>query len=143
MSVPQLVYASRDEPPFPVDAIVEEEDTYLSMSAGTDFSVNDEHPIRVMTEARTVQEIPPGTIMVRPGRPIKLLAVVHRLSDDPTWREAWVADAIDNLRAEIERRRIHAIGTPLLGTVHGKMSARRSFELMRPLLMRGRVWVFS
>ena len=74
-----------------------------------------------MTAARDAEEIEPGTIVVREG------------------------DPIENLCVEVERRRIHALGTPLLGTVHGKMSRKRSFELLAPLLAEvtglERIWI--
>lgn len=147
MDPPQLVFSARDEPPFPVDALVEEEDSYLSMSVEPVLTLPDEHPLRVMTDAREAKEVEPGTIVVRRRNPLKLLAVVHRLHERPTWREAWVIEAIGNLCVEVERRQIHALGTPLLGTVHGKMNAQRSFELLSPLLTSGtalrRVWVMT
>lgn len=144
-SKPRLVLSPREEPPFPVDAFVEEEDSYLSLSSEPRLELPGEHPVRVMTRAHAAVEIEPGTIVVRPGKPLLLLAIVHRLHENPTWRETWIAEAVRSLRKEVERRRIRALATPLLGTVHGKMNAQRSFELLSSFLIDEvvleRVWI--
>ncbi len=148
MAVPELVFSPPGAPPVTIDALVEEEDSYLSLSAEpvVDFTEKPvEHPVRVMTAARDAEEIEPGTVVVRQGHPLKLLAVIHRLHVSPTWREPWVAQAIENLCIEVERRQIRALGTPLLGTVHGKMSPQKAFELLGPLLADEtglrRIWI--
>ncbi len=148
MAVPELVFSPSGKPPFVVDALVEEEDSYLSLSAEPVVELGetpDEHPVRVMTAARDAEEIEPGTVVIRHGHPLTLLAVIHRLHVSPTWREPWVVRAIENLCIEVERRQIRALGTPLLGTVHGKMSPQKAFELSGPLLAEEtglrRIWI--
>lgn len=145
MPPPKIVYSPPGEPPFPVDAVVAEEDSHLALSTELVLELPGEHPVRVMHAAREAEEVEPGTVVVRRGSPLKLLAVVHRLHVSPTWQEAWVVQAIENLCREVERRQIRALGTPLLGTVHGKLSPRRSFELLGPLLAEEsglrRVWI--
>lgn len=148
MAVPELVFSPPGEPPFAIDALVEEEDSYLSLSAEpvVDFTEAPvEHPVRVMTAAVDAEEIEPGTVAVRRGHPLKLLAVIHRLHVSPTWQEPWVVRAIENLCIEVERRQIRALGTPLLGTVHGKMSPQKAFELSGLLLAEEtglrRIWI--
>lgn len=145
MESPKLVFAPRTDPPFPVDALVEEEDSYLSLSAEPVLEMPGEHPIRVMTAARESGEVEPGTVVVRRDTPLRLLAVVHRLHENPTWRESWIEDAVDNLRAEVERRQLRAIGTPILGTGHGKIERGRALELLRPLWTAplDRVWIIT
>ena len=96
MAVPELVFSPPGEPPFTIDALVEEEDSYLSLSAEpvVDFTEKPvEHPVRVMTAARDAEEVEPGTVVVRQGHPLRLLAVIHRLHVSPTWREPWVVRA--------------------------------------------------
>ncbi len=148
MAVPELVFSPPGEPPFAIDALVEEEDSYLSLSAEpvVDFTETPaEHPVRVMTAAREAEEIEPGTVVVRQGYPLKLLAVIHRLHVSPTWREPWLVRAIENLCIEVGRRQIRALGTPLLGTVHGKLRPQKAFELLAPLLVEEtglrRIWI--
>jgi hypothetical protein len=141
----RLVFAPRDEPPFPVQAIVEEEDTYQSLSAEAVLRLSGEHPLRVLSAAHAAEEATPGDVVVRPGQPLRLLAIVHKLDEDPTWRDAWVETALENVVTECERRRLVSLGLPLLGTVHGKLPLSRALELTRWTLRRAatleRVWV--
>lgn len=143
------VAAPRDDPPFPVEALVEEEDTYLTLSAAAVLEppTDAEHPVRVMTAAHAADEAPPGTLVVRHpvGRSLTFFAVVHKLSERPSWREAWVASALEAIARECSRRELLSLGLPLLGTVHGKLDAARSRALTRRALERvptlERVWL--
>ncbi|MCZ6507473.1 MAG: hypothetical protein O7A04_05425 [Acidobacteria bacterium] len=111
-----------DAHPFPVEAQAVEEDTYLVLSAASELRPSTEHPIRIHTAALEAEPAVPGSIVVRQGCPLELLAVVHDLTQDPTWREEWVSDALVRLLHETERRRIAALGLPVLGSLHGGMS---------------------
>jgi hypothetical protein len=119
----RLVVAPLDEPPFAVDAIALEEDTWLVLSADPEFRPVAEHPIRVHTAVWQAEPAVPGSVVVRQGRPLELLAVVHDLAQDPTWREEWVGQALQRVLREAERRTIAALGLPILGSLHGAMSA--------------------
>lgn len=135
--------APRNEPPFDVEAIVEEEDTYLTLSAEAVLRLPGDSPMRVMTEAHAAREESPGTIVVRSTRPLTLLAVVHKLDEDPTWREEWVVSALDKIATEVERRRLSSVALPLLGTVHGKLAPERALALTRGALSGRRVWLIG
>ena len=124
--------APRNEPPFAVDALVEEEDTYLTLSAEVMLRLPGEHPVRVMTEAHRSREELPGSVVVRSGRPLRLLAIVHKLDEAPSWRETWVASALKEIVDEVDRRALASIGLPLLGTVHGRLPAARSLRRGSP-----------
>ncbi len=60
--------------------------------------------------------------MVRRGTPLRLHAVVHDLSLDPSWREAWIAAALAAVFQEVEVRRLRALSLPPLGSLHGTLS---------------------
>ncbi|MGB6363143.1 MAG: hypothetical protein WBG64_10790, partial [Thermoanaerobaculia bacterium] len=70
----RLVAAPAAQPPFPVDAVVVEEDTYLVLSAETDLRIPGEHPLRVMTAAHELEPELPGSVLVRSGQPLELAA---------------------------------------------------------------------
>jgi hypothetical protein len=146
---PVLVDAPRGSPPFPVAAVVEEDDTYHVLSAAPVVVPVREHPLRVLDAAHGTRPSPPGTVVVREGTPLRLLAVVHSLDRDPSWREAWVVRAWAAVLVEAERRRLHAIATPPLGTIHGTLDRDRSLALLdgaldrvRPIALE-RVWIVS
>jgi hypothetical protein len=130
----QIVVAPSRLRPFEIDAIVCEEDTWLIMSAEPKEIGAPEHPIRLMTALMTAKPEPVGSVLVKGGTPLKFLAVVHDVDQDPTWNEDWIAEALINVFQEAERRKLRAIGLPLLGTRHGKLPVERFPELLRRVL---------
>lgn len=126
----RVVVAPADRPPFEADAVAAEEDTYLVLSAPVDVRPPADHPVRLLTALHGLAPEPPGSVVVREGRPLRLLAVVHDLAREPTWREEWVARALEALLAEAGRRRIRRLALPLLGTRHGRLPPERFLSLL-------------
>ena len=144
-----VVRSPEHRPPFGISAMVAEEDTCLVLSAPTDIIVPPEHPIRVMTEVHAASPLSPGTVVVRSGSPLRFLAVVHDLDEDPTCSEAWVAAALDGVLDETEARGLQAIGLPMIGTLHGTLSPEHFVALLSNSLRRcspnvlRRIWLVS
>jgi O-acetyl-ADP-ribose deacetylase (regulator of RNase III) len=65
-----------------------------------------------------------------------LLAIVHDLNQEPSWREEWVASALEGIFREAESRRLRSIALPFLGTLHGSLKKERFVELLRCALER-------
>ena len=84
-----------------------------------------------MTQAHEAQALSPGAVVVRAGQPLRLLAVVHKLDETPSWREEWVARALDAVFREAGRRGLGALALPVLGGVHGKLDAARFWTLLK------------
>jgi hypothetical protein len=131
-----VVAAPETSPPFKVDAIAYEEDTWLMMSAEPQFAEPPEHPVRLMTDLIQAQPRPPGSVVVRGKSPLQFLAIVHDVNQDPTWREQWVEACLKNIFKESEQRKLQAIGLPLLGTKHGRLEIKRFIFLLRGVLNR-------
>jgi hypothetical protein len=140
--------APREQPPFQIEAMVVEEDTYLVLS--TDPRAGEphpEHPIRVMTSLLEVEPKEPGTLLVRDRVPLELAAIVHDLDEEPSWREEWIVSALDRALAEAERRRLRAIGLEMLGSIHGRLARPRFLQILRQALQRSnprqleRIWL--
>jgi hypothetical protein len=127
---PLITEAPAGAPPFPVAAVVEEDDSYHVLSAKPVFRPVDDNPIRVMADAHDAEPDPPGSVVIRRGTPLRMLAVVHRLDERPTWRERWAARAYRGVLLEAERRGLRAIALPLLATVHGTLGLARSRQLL-------------
>lgn len=146
---PPITVAPAEGQPFPVAAVVVEDDTYHALGSAPGSSPVTEHPLRVLDDAHGAVPARPGSVVVRPGVPLRLLAVVHALDRDPTWTVAWVAEAYAGVFAEVERRRLSSVALPPLGTVHGRLDRGRSLELLsaaldevRPASL-GRVWLVA
>ena len=112
----RLTCAPPDAPPFDVSARVEEEDTFLVLSAPPVLREPKQHPVRTLTEAASVDPIRPGQVRVRGAQ---WLAVVHDLSEAPTSRVEWVDAALAEIWRLVARHRVRALALPPLGAVHG------------------------
>ena len=134
----RIVAAPGDHPPFPVEAVVFEEDTYLVLSAGWDKIESDDHPVVILTEALDAKPEEPGSVVVTEDSPLRFLAVVYDLDQEPSWREEWVERALEGIFREAERRRLQTIALPFMGTKHGSLEKERFLLLLRKFLERNR-----
>lgn len=141
--------ASRDRPPFEVDAVAIEDDTYSVLSSDPEFREPTEHPIRIWTAVHEMEPAETGSVSVKPGEPVKLLAVVHDLSADPTWKEEWVARALDEVFRCAEELGTRHLGLEALGAMHGRLPLERFLELLGDTLERhaasvpDRLWLIA
>jgi hypothetical protein len=122
--------------PYPVDAMVAEEDTFLVLSADPELFESNESPIRVLTEAFETRPETPGSVLVKDGHPLQFLAIIHDLDQEPSWKEEWVVSALDGILRETENRKLRSIALPLLGTLHGSLGKGRFITLLRESLER-------
>jgi len=129
-----IVAAPRDNQPFPVDAAAFEEDTFLVLSAETTVREPKEPLMRIMTKLIETRPHTPGTVLVKDNRPVRLLAVVHDLNQEPTWKEEWVKRALTGIFQEIESRGLASLALPFIGTLHGKLEKERFLCLLGEVL---------
>ncbi len=132
----EIIAAPPSSPPFVPDALVAEEDTFLVLSAEPEIREAELPRLRVFHEAFTARPAEPGTVIVREGRPVRLLAVVHDLSVVPTWREEWVASALAGVLREAGARGWRTLATPPLGRVHGSLPVETFLVVLRAALER-------
>lgn len=143
----KIVASSEDKQPFPVEALALEEDTFLVLSADPVVREPREHPLRVIYEARKAVPEEPGTVIVKETSPLKFLAIVHDLNQDPTWREEWVISCLIDVLRESEQRRLRSLALPLLGTKHGSLTEKRFLTILKavlkstPLRYLDRIWL--
>jgi hypothetical protein len=132
----EIVAAPENRPPFKVDAVAVEEDTFLVMSADRRVQDPREPLIKIMTRVIETQPKAPGSVFVRQGSPLRFLAVVHDLNEEPTWREEWIIGALEAILKEAEGRGFSFIALPFLGTLHGSLDKARFLVLLRSVLER-------
>ncbi|MFH1349909.1 MAG: hypothetical protein ABII26_03140 [Pseudomonadota bacterium] len=143
----KIVASPEEIPPFPVDAVAAEEDTFLVLSADPVVREVHEHPVRLMTRLIETESETPGSVLVKGKGPFKFLAIVHDLNQDPTWREAWIAGALSEIFREAENRKLQSIALPLIGTKHGKLERQRFLTLLKRAVDRSskkylrRIWL--
>lgn len=151
--MPFTVIAPEANPPFPVDAVVIEEDTGLVLSAevAVDFG-KDEHPIRVMTDLLDFETVSPGSIVVQEGvgqegTPCKILAVIADFDVSPPVQEIWVRDALTSALRECDERILSRVAIQMLGTRYNASAESAFIEIYRdvtrelPLVHVRQVWL--
>ena len=144
-----VVVAPEHAAPFPVDALAVEEDTHLLLSSDGDIVEPEEEIGELVALASDRRPDTPGSVLVRKTKPLQFLAIVHDIDRQPTWREEWIASAINGVIEETEWRRLESVGLPLLGTRHGNVEMRRVALWLGRCLSRTsfrylkRVWVIA
>ena len=108
-------------PPFRVQGLILEEDTWFALSTPPRVRQPRSHPFRVLTEAWEAEPVPPGSVHIRGSNPFRILAVVHDLGRDPTWRLDWVEQALRRSLAAAREQGLEAVGIEPLGSVHGRL----------------------
>ncbi len=133
-----LIIASPDEsPPFEPDAEVKEEDTFLIMSPPRqDMKVMEESLTRLMTKLLETEPIPPGTVIVKEGFPVRLIAIIYDVNQEPIWKSKWIESALIRIFEESESRKIKSLSMPMLGTVYGKMPVKEFINIFTAVLLR-------
>jgi len=73
-------------------------------------------------------------VLMSDGDPMRLLAIVHDLNQEPSWREEWIVSALDWIFLFAENRGLGSIALPFLGTLHGSLAKQRFIVLLRNAL---------
>lgn len=134
----QIAVAPPFRRPYPVGAVVLEEDTYLVLSSDPEIkTANDDSHFRLYQEIKSTLPAEPGTIIERGKTRGRWLAVVHDLSRRPSWRREWVREALIRALDLAESRQIRAIALPLLGTLYGGLK-RGTYLSMLVEILRAR-----
>lgn len=142
-----IIAAPREKPPFSVKGEVAEEDTYLVMSAPLKLPATREPLMRIKTRLIETRPREPGTVLLKGKNPVQLLAVIHDLNREPSWKEAWISHALERVLEIAEEQRLASIALPMLGTVHGTLEARKFMLLLGTALKAGnpfhlqRIWL--
>jgi len=129
-----IVAAPKDSPPFSIDAVVIEEDTFLVLSADPEVRNPHKHLVQIMTEVINTRPEKPGKVLVKGKHPLLLLAIVYDLNQEPSCREKWVENALNEIFRVTESRDLKSIALPLLGTLHGSLEKQRFIVLLRHAL---------
>jgi hypothetical protein len=126
----KVVAAPKDAPPFPVEAMVFEEDTFLVMSADPTPKDPKVPLVQIMTHLIEIQPRAPGTVVLQGRSPLRILAIVHDFNQDPSWKEDWIESVLKRVFQDTENLGLQSLALPFLGTVYGSLSKRRFTELL-------------
>ena len=145
----EITISAPSKPPFELDGMVIEQDTFRVLGSTPDFRIENRHPIRVMTDAWDAEPEPPGSVLVIDGSPLRFEAIVHDLAKTPTSSSTWVTAALAGTFEECSARGVRTLALPLLGTRSGSLSAERSVEILAHTLQASpvpnpqRIWLVT
>lgn len=131
-SVRLSIVSPRQTPP--CDAVVLEEDTWQILAAGSEFSICTEHPIRIMTELLDTKPLSAGTVLLREGWPLTMVAVVYDFDAAPSCRSRWITAALEEILRICRERQVRSLLLPLPGVRHGRLSLRKALRLVTNVL---------
>jgi hypothetical protein len=130
----RIVAAPQAAQPFPVHAVALEEDTFLVLSAETSVREPKEPLMKVMTKVIETRPETPGSVLVKDNRPVRMLAIVHDLNREPTWKEEWVESALRGIFQEMENRSLTSLALPFIGTLHGRLGKEGFIRILHEVL---------
>lgn len=126
-----ITVVAENATPANVDAVVEEQDTALVLGKPGNISISDEKPVWVLAnQLESSGEPVPGSVLIRKGNPVRLLAIIHDLAQDPTWKTQWITKALDNIFISAQSCGIHSIKMPILGAQHGRYPFENFLSLL-------------
>jgi hypothetical protein len=133
----EVIIAPPELPPFKIDAIVEEQDTSLLLGVTPIISETNESFDKLVSQMIAQQPRSPGEVVVKGNHPVRLLAVVHNLEQEPTWKEEWIANTLGHIFKESVNNRIKTVAMPVLGSIYGSLNYENFIELFRSALPPG------
>ena len=139
----EIVVAGRGSPPFPVELIAFEEDTYLVLSAGNLAREIREETSELLGEMSHFDPLDRGTV-VKKGQ--RLYAVVHDLDQHPSCDKYVVRQALSEIVRICNEGDIHSIAIEPLGCIHGQLENDWFLGQLREIAVTSslrRVWVYE
>jgi hypothetical protein len=130
----QIVASPENMPPFEIKAQAFEQDTTLVLGPSLEMTYPTESTEQLINQALERPPLTLGSVLVRGHSPIQLLAIVHDLDNEPSWKEEWIVKALYGILRATEKRQLQAIALPLLGTVHGSLTQERFLVLLRSVI---------
>ena len=130
--------------PFPVGAVLEEQDTALILDESEEIRNPGEKPpwfYANKLEQQTLLDT--GQVIVRDTQPLRLQLIIHDLESEPICNELWIFQALQQALEIAEQRKIDALQTPLLGCKFGKIKPTQFFMLLLEILNRQRPALIS
>lgn len=131
--------------PARVDAFVFEQDTEYILRVDLPLRYPRETAAELIGAAERATGRTPGQVHPIEGAPLLLMAVVHDLAQQPSWRDEWIAAAYAGIAREARERGLGDLVLPLLGTVHGSFDPARSRALLEAAMrvhgIDPRLWV--
>ncbi len=134
-----LCVAAASAPPFPVDAVLREEDRYGVLRGDPGAAGPNPDPRQLEMELARDEPLPLGTLRCEPGSPARLAAVVYDMESAARCTIPALALVLQRLPALMAEHSLRSLSLPLLGTTLGSLRPAwvldlilTAVEVMRP-----------
>lgn len=118
-----------------VQAQVVEQDSGLLLDEATPLNLTpegDNKPAELLLQEEF--DYPVGTVLPKRGQPLRLYTVIHNLNQRPSWSEAGIELALDNLFALLPLLGIGSLAMPALAHRHGRLPVEAFLTLLSDYL---------
>lgn len=133
-----IQYTDVDPALLEVDAVVEEQDTSLILGTSPVIRETLESLPSLLKRMEQQTEETPGSVIVKPSTPRRLIAIVYDTNHTPICLEAWVEQALATILEHCEQYGIKTLAMPLLGTRYGTLSRQTLMNILQNLLIQNR-----
>ena len=135
----ELAIAPAKLAPFPVGAVVEEQDTALILDESDEIRDPGQKPPWFYANKLERQALlTPGQVITRDTQPLRLQAIIHDLESEPICNELWIFQALQQTIDIAELRKIDSLRMPLLGCKFGKLLPSQFFAILLEIITRQR-----
>src|SRR5437867_2376955 len=90
------------DPPFPVEAVVQEDDTYRLCDPRTEWPEPKESMKALVRAAAKAKPLEPGQVLIRGDAPVQFTAIIYDVNQDPVCQEEWIQLALERISSKVE-----------------------------------------
>ena len=130
----EITVAPPEQPPWDVDAIVEEQDTRLLHGDPHLICDTTESYETLIGKMQDQAPLVPGQVIVKHTAPRRFIAIVYDIDRKPMYRMEWITTALEKLLRETETYKVRRIAMPLLGVTHGRCPDTKFMDLLCTML---------
>jgi len=131
-------FTDQDPALLDVDAVVEEQDTNLLLGKSPVILNSVESFPDLVRRMESQASHTPGQVILRRSRPLRLIAIVYDVDQDPICKPVWVETAITRILLQCQGRGVTRLAMPLLGTAHGRLDGKAMLRILQDLLVEHR-----
>lgn len=126
-----------DKLPLTVDAIVEEQDTCLLLGKEPLIRESRESYPELVRKMERQKPLQPGQVLVRNTSPVRFVAIIYDIENNPVCCEEWIQASLKNIIMECQNREIVSLLMPLPGIKYGKINRDSAMDILKNTFQTG------